>query len=101
MPTANLPAIRACRPAWNKGRIVGQKAAQNCRWRCDTSALPNSRKLPVVLHRSGHLAAMATRRDLPAGRYILNLWPLRKAKSARWQNADTLCRTGPSSFAIL
>lgn len=25
MPTANLPAIRACRPAWNKGRIVGQK----------------------------------------------------------------------------
>lgn len=21
----NLPAIRACRPAWNKGRIVGQK----------------------------------------------------------------------------
>jgi len=23
--TANLPAIRACRPAWNKGRIVGQK----------------------------------------------------------------------------
>jgi small multidrug resistance family-3 protein len=22
---ANLPAIRACRPAWNKGRIVGQK----------------------------------------------------------------------------
>ena len=25
MPTANLPAIRSCRPAWNKGRIVGQK----------------------------------------------------------------------------
>ncbi|WP_425075050.1 tyrosine-type recombinase/integrase [Sagittula sp. S175] len=25
MPAANLPAIRACRPAWNKGRIVGQK----------------------------------------------------------------------------
>jgi site-specific recombinase XerC len=25
MPTNNLPAIRACRPAWNKGRIVGQK----------------------------------------------------------------------------
>ena len=25
MPTANLPAIRVCRPAWNKGRIVGQK----------------------------------------------------------------------------
>ncbi|MBP0483638.1 tyrosine-type recombinase/integrase [Sagittula salina] len=25
MPTANLPAIRACRSAWNKGRIVGQK----------------------------------------------------------------------------
>ena len=25
MQTANLPAIRACRPAWNKGRIVGQK----------------------------------------------------------------------------
>ena len=25
MSTANLPAIRACRPAWNKGRIVGQK----------------------------------------------------------------------------
>lgn len=25
MPTTNLPAIRACRPAWNKGRIVGQK----------------------------------------------------------------------------
>ena len=25
MPTANLPAIRTCRPAWNKGRIVGQK----------------------------------------------------------------------------
>lgn len=23
--TANLPAIRACRPAWNKGRVVGQK----------------------------------------------------------------------------
>ena len=25
MSTANLPAIRASRPAWNKGRIVGQK----------------------------------------------------------------------------
>ena len=25
MPVANLPAIRACRPVWNKGRIVGQK----------------------------------------------------------------------------
>ncbi|WP_425075037.1 tyrosine-type recombinase/integrase [Sagittula sp. S175] len=25
MPAANLPVIRACRPAWNKGRIVGQK----------------------------------------------------------------------------
>ncbi|GHF74989.1 tyrosine-type recombinase/integrase [Seohaeicola zhoushanensis] len=25
MPIANLPAVRACRPAWNKGRIVGQK----------------------------------------------------------------------------
>jgi site-specific recombinase XerC len=25
MPTANLPAIRACRPPWNRGRIVGQK----------------------------------------------------------------------------
>ena len=25
MTIANLPAIRACRPAWNKGRIVGQK----------------------------------------------------------------------------
>ncbi|MEM1427946.1 MAG: tyrosine-type recombinase/integrase [Pseudomonadota bacterium] len=25
MPVSNLPAIRACRPAWNKGRIVGQK----------------------------------------------------------------------------
>jgi hypothetical protein len=25
MPTANLPAIRASRPAWNKGRIAGQK----------------------------------------------------------------------------
>ena len=25
MPATNLPAIRACRPAWNKGRIVGQK----------------------------------------------------------------------------
>jgi len=25
MFTANLPMIRACRPAWNKGRIVGQK----------------------------------------------------------------------------
>ncbi|WP_300043336.1 tyrosine-type recombinase/integrase, partial [uncultured Paracoccus sp.] len=25
MTTDNLPAIRACRPAWNKGRIVDQK----------------------------------------------------------------------------
>jgi hypothetical protein len=25
MPAANLPAIRACRPAWNKDRIIGQK----------------------------------------------------------------------------
>ena len=25
MQTSNLPAIRALRPAWNKGRIVGQK----------------------------------------------------------------------------
>lgn len=25
MQTTNLPAIRACRPAWNNGRIVGQK----------------------------------------------------------------------------
>lgn len=25
MQTPNLPAIRACRAAWNKGRIVGQK----------------------------------------------------------------------------
>ena len=25
MPAMNLPTIRACRPAWNKGRIVGQK----------------------------------------------------------------------------
>ena len=25
MQTPNLPAIRACRPAWNKSRIVGQK----------------------------------------------------------------------------
>ncbi|MCA0922962.1 tyrosine-type recombinase/integrase [Pseudooceanicola nanhaiensis] len=25
MPIANLPAIRACRPAWNKGRRIGQK----------------------------------------------------------------------------
>lgn len=25
MSTTNLPAIHACRPAWNKGRIVGQK----------------------------------------------------------------------------
>jgi site-specific recombinase XerC len=25
MQTPNLPAIRACRPAWNEGRIVGQK----------------------------------------------------------------------------
>jgi len=24
-PTSNLPDIRALRPAWNKGRIVGQK----------------------------------------------------------------------------
>ena len=24
-PTPNLPAIRALRPTWNKGRIVGQK----------------------------------------------------------------------------
>ena len=23
--TANLPAIRACRPAWNKGRVIGHK----------------------------------------------------------------------------
>ena len=30
MTTDNLPAIRACRPAWNKGRIVGQKRAE-CR----------------------------------------------------------------------
>lgn len=26
MHIPNLPAIRACRPAWNKGRIVGQKS---------------------------------------------------------------------------
>ncbi|MDW4500211.1 integrase [Sulfitobacter sp. D35] len=26
MTVANLPAIRACRPAWNKGRVVGQKS---------------------------------------------------------------------------
>ena len=25
MTIDNLPALRACRPAWNKGRIVGQK----------------------------------------------------------------------------
>ncbi len=25
MENVNLPAIRACRPPWNKGRIVGQK----------------------------------------------------------------------------
>jgi hypothetical protein len=25
MQTSNLPAIRTLRPAWNKGRIVGQK----------------------------------------------------------------------------
>ena len=25
MTTVNLPAIRAHRPAWNKGRIIGQK----------------------------------------------------------------------------
>ncbi len=25
METPNLPAVRALRPAWNKGRIVGQK----------------------------------------------------------------------------
>ena len=25
MQASNLPAIRAFRPAWNKGRIVGQK----------------------------------------------------------------------------
>ncbi|MEQ9695522.1 hypothetical protein [Shimia sp. SDUM112013] len=25
MTIANLTAIRACRPAWNKGRVVGQK----------------------------------------------------------------------------
>lgn len=25
MPAANLPAIRARRPVWNKGSIVGQK----------------------------------------------------------------------------
>ena len=28
METPNLPAIRALRPAWNKGRIVGQKVGQ-------------------------------------------------------------------------
>lgn len=26
MSGKNLPAVRACRPAWNKGRIVGQKS---------------------------------------------------------------------------
>ena len=26
MQIPNLPAIRACRPAWNKGRIAGQKS---------------------------------------------------------------------------
>jgi hypothetical protein len=30
METSNLPAIRALRPAWNKGRIVGQKEAPCC-----------------------------------------------------------------------
>lgn len=25
MSTQDLPTIRACRPAWNKGRIIGQK----------------------------------------------------------------------------
>ncbi len=25
MENVNLPAIRACRPPWNKGRVVGQK----------------------------------------------------------------------------
>ena len=25
MQISNFPAVRACRPAWNKGRIVGQK----------------------------------------------------------------------------
>ena len=25
MPASNLHAIRVCRPAWNRGRIVGQK----------------------------------------------------------------------------
>lgn len=25
MTIANFPAIRACRPAWNKGRVIGQK----------------------------------------------------------------------------
>ncbi len=25
MQIPNLPAVRACRPVWNKGRIVGQK----------------------------------------------------------------------------
>jgi hypothetical protein len=29
MQTPNLPAIRALRPAWNKGRIVGQKLPLN------------------------------------------------------------------------
>ena len=29
METLNLPAIRALRPAWNKGRIVGQKRPLN------------------------------------------------------------------------
>ena len=27
MPVANLPAIRPCRPAWNKGRISDRGAA--------------------------------------------------------------------------
>ena len=26
MYNRNLPAIRACRPAWNRGRIVGQQS---------------------------------------------------------------------------
>lgn len=25
MKTANLPGIRACRPAWNKGRVIDEK----------------------------------------------------------------------------
>lgn len=25
MPAATLPVIRACRPAWYRGRVVGQK----------------------------------------------------------------------------